>query len=223
MSASERSSAALVEAPPAVALPNAQLLNYLGNVTTPTRVRRVASISIGVVSIPAFLLAAVCLLRPLLTFIDLMTYGSAGGGWFPRPLSFGEAAILVLRGSIGWLMLMCFFSMIGLFLMILSRLVSRGNAGACRAAIIPLVPCAGLAFLGALYCGITCVVLAVPLWRVNRNLLVALLLFAGFWCCCVLILLVRDLITYLVWIARNPSTEKATVPFLPQMVGPPRV
>jgi len=190
------------------ALPEARVLNYIGRVTTATRVRKVAGIGVFVMGLGYCGVGGVCTYPLMKRFTVLLHYGwGVMDALREAVLGSGDALIVLFFAFV--------FGMIGLVAMLSCLLVVRGNGVACRAHLFAVVLGLLMAIPFAVTCGMYCVDYGVPVWHMQRDVPLAELTFGGFLGACPVILLLKDLGVYLIWIARAPAAERASVPFLP--------
>ncbi len=203
------------------ALPHAPILSYLTQTKTLSRARRVTAVATSILGLLGTAIGAWILVSNALTVYGLAKHFAAGAPisridigdaiddlreqWqFAFPV--GIRVFGTLEARITYVVL---FGFPGMSLLLLVPLVWRGRAWACRMAcvmVVPLMIVAVTATAGAVGWG-----LMFGLRPVEFNALVWLLTMPlGLF----LVLLMKDLCAYLLWIARNPLTEKPGVHFV---------
>ena len=194
-----------------MAMPKAPILGYVSNVTTPTRVRIVAARGVFWIGV---LLGAMSVVLFFLLAGRFVEHELGSGPLFSYPL---QEWIDGLKNSPGYLILV-FLILFGVFtpaliLMGFAAPIRRGRAAPSVIAMIPLVGIilfvmvATALFLGSKVLDIfdrkdpdygaafSFVLLPIPV---------------------LIVLVLKDLCEFLLWIARNPIAEKPAVAFLPE-------
>jgi hypothetical protein len=201
---------------PNVPLPKAPILGYLSNITTPTRVRILAARGVFGVGILFFALSAVLFVWLANRFMYSYTHRWGGGGGILNGISYVfnyHPEYLVY-----FFLVLAFLFMPALTLVGFAAAVRRGRQGPSVIATICLLPftlallIATAIFLGTIFLDIFDTRryphFSYALWLLLTPISV------------VVVLLIKDLCGFLIWIARNPAVEKPPTPFLPT-AGPP--
>ena len=214
----------------AESLPRARVLSYLVTISTPTRARKVAAGSALCIALASW---AIILLvtggtiwqvydeasmmhwrpgSPTLTEIEnaIKYLGHTHFyGYADSPIALWYLMIQV--GVIGRIFLVAMLLFPALGLLLLTRAIFHGRPKPCRMAVALIVPFALvlLPFIVVPPCiGVV--------YGIGRNpqpaaLLWLLILPPG----AAILLLLKDVAAYLLWIARNPMVEKPPIPFVP--------
>jgi hypothetical protein len=207
-------------------LPRAPVLSYLVGLTSPTRVRKIAAVGcllVGLTSLGLLLLlvgltlwqayqeatrwGAPLTARDFLEALSNLPQYYFGYADSPAML-FNVCAKcpLYLRGFIA-----CLLLCVALGLLVFSRGVHRGRAAPCRLSAALLLPFGALMLPIILLPAGLGLVFGLGTHPQPASLLLVLILPPGI----LLLLLLKDLFAYLMWIARVPAAEKPKVPFLP--------
>jgi hypothetical protein len=195
---------------PDLAPPKAPILSYLSNISTPTRVRRLAAIGLAASSL--FYWAGgglLCWLLGTLVWGDAEYLAwSRGAGTPTLPDFIGAGKEHLLLTALAGVVLAG-----ALLEVLLAKPVHRGSRTASimgLAMLLPVFPVVIL--LAAAMTSFALQILLDPRRESFRPCLWLLALPAGV----LLILLMKDLGACLLWIAHHPQADKPPVPFLPQ-------
>ncbi len=215
--------------PPVAALPSARVLSYITTIGSPTRVRRIASISLLVLGIIDLLVGGTFLYLALVAIYNLAVFAtdfgtmpSGFGGIFQYGFTFIPrlaAMTYIMQASQLFVSDYLFFSVsiaatliAGILQLLFARAVNRGSRVAslcCRMALIPsqflFLFLAGLLFVFP--------VLLIFFSRPREYWSLALVPLGLL--AVLIVLLLVDLWRFLTWVARAPAAEKPPVPFLP--------
>jgi hypothetical protein len=192
-------------------LPKAPILGYVSNISTPTRVRIVAARGVFWVGVFLFLLTAVLfywLISNYWNFVGPPTFA----GLMPSLEYYPEYAIY-------FFLILIFSFAPALFLVSFTASIRRGRRVPSVFAMLSLLPFTlFLTLATALFIG----AILVDIFSDRRHfhfgnapwlLLTPIAV--------LIILLLKDLCAFLIWIARHPAAEKPPQPFLPAK-NPPR-
>jgi hypothetical protein len=186
-------------------LPQSQVLSYLANISTPTRVRRVARIGLRFAAAMNLVTASVILIEVAQSYVE--RYGidiRNAPSYLMRDYAFFVFIITALLTCAG----AQFF---------LGKAVEAGNSRACRWLAPTIFPNAAAFFVGSFLAAIEGFQF-IDLYGYGHSpwtkALVGILCGALFLACAVGILLISDLSKFLQWIAKQPAAEKPPTPFL---------
>lgn len=203
---------------PTPALPQAGMLSYLTTATTPTRVRHIASRALR---LTAFLHLAFAILIFL-----ILAYTAAKLAWieyheilrlFGTPTTIHELLSDVadeMPDGLAVLFLVVASATLGTAMWACAGPVSRGRKLPARFAVLTLIPDFLLLLILAMGAFTFFLGKGFGLLDPPANPWALLMLLPGALAILALLLL-KDLAAFLLWIARNPITEKPPVKFLP--------
>jgi hypothetical protein len=205
------------------AVPHGAILSYVTNVSTPTRVRLVASRAVLFAGVVEALAALFLLLGLALIVWDRY---NALRRW---PIWMGAGPTFNLRIAIEesiryyflFYLLLAVSATTASLHLFFTRAVRRGGAKASILSAIALVPLMGVLFFTALSLWCAAMLVGFGLFRTERSP-IALLWFALGMVAVVQVLALKDVMTFLRWIAKNPQTERPTVAILPMLSKQPR-
>jgi hypothetical protein len=194
-------------------LPSARVLSYITNLSTPTRVRRVASVSLWALA-TLQLTTAGLVAYPVIDGIIKLTdprWRIPGG-----PPTLADYWWAISHYLVPIAMIVVLF-LAALALIIVTPAVKLGHRKASLFALASVIPLLVMLLVSSALCACTAVILVADLFKKYEApsaawaiLPVILSLVLG-----LLGLLVIDLQRLLLWIARHPQAEKGRTPFLP--------
>jgi hypothetical protein len=204
-----------MQSTPDNSLPQSHILSYVGNISTPTHVRRFTANALRAI-------AALHILAALITFLYLAVTGTqsfnaihfAPRFGVPRP-TFLETFFQVIELNTGLVALLIFLCLMAISLFACAAPVARAKHAACIIAGILIVPYLLITAVGSLTLPLSGLQnglglyqsrpYPIYLWQVPLGLLSI-----------IAALSLRDLLGMLTWIADRPQTEKHPEPFLPK-------
>ena len=215
--------------PAAAPLPAAPVLSYLATISTPTRVRIVAArcvLWIALLELATLLLGGLVVgyniweiahvwARFSVAFVGPM--GPPG----PPPAPGLREYVFALERSLPTLMLLVALLAHFLPLLLLVRPIRKGHRTSCIAAAVLIGPLILPALLGSVTCGLIALFRGMDIGaRVPDRHYAMFLLLIPLAVGVLLVLLLQDLLSILLWIARNPMVDKPPAPFIPGALPP---
>jgi hypothetical protein len=205
-------------AEPELALPKAPILGYFSNISTPTRVRILAARAVFWLALLHFAFSAFILVLTALdiwhTASDLARWrGMAGLPGVPSITLRDLYKVLWYRGNFLDVIFFAVTLAPPLLLLFFSAPVRRGSKVPTVLTLIYLVP---LTLLFGLATAIfAALILVLGLGTAGHPQPILLFWLFLFPVAILVILLLKDLCSFLQWIARQPTTDKPPLPFLP--------
>jgi hypothetical protein len=210
----------------ATPLPASHVLSYVANVSTPTRVRRVAAGAVLFLAIIEFCLAAICLARiayAIFRDLALPTVWIGPPPGLPPPGFTARNVIEAIRVSLDMRWGEGLFYLgagiafpLGVLHFFLSRAVRRGRPVASLFASTTLIPHLFGLFVSASYGLGAALVMGFGLAHFHRSPYAWVALVSGL-IAVVLLLTLKDVCLFLLWIARQPHAERPAVAILPRL------